>query len=221
MITVHHLDNSRSQRILWLLEELELPYEIKHYKRGSDMLAPAELRRIHPLGKSPVLTDGDVVVAESGNIIEYILDKYGNGRLRPPEGSPERLKYRFWTYYSDGQVMAPLIVSLIFKSIVDAKKPFFVQPIAKAIATQVHKTYVDPNMKSHLDYMESELTRNTWFAGAQFSAADIIMSFPLEASRSRADLDESRPHLIKYLETIHARPAYKRALERGGPYAYA
>jgi glutathione S-transferase len=217
MIVVHHLNNSRSQRVLWLLEELELPYEIQYYKRGKDKLAPPELKRVHPLGKSPVLVDGDVVVAESAAIMEYILDKYGAGRLRPLESSPERRKYTYWMFYAEGSAMPPLLLRLIFKELVDAKKPFFVQPIVRKIASTVNSLFIAPNLRTHLDFMESELATQSWFAGAQFSAADIMMSFPVEAARHRDTLVE-RPYLLKFLDTIHARPAYKKALERGGPY---
>lgn len=220
MIIVHHLNNSRSQRILWLLEELELPYEIKSYLRDADMKAPPELKHVHPLGKSPVITDGDRVVAESGAIIEYLLDTYGEGRLRPPAGSPEKLKYTYWMYYAESAPMPLLLLTLIFQKMVEAKKPFFVQPIVKALSKQVHKAFIDPNLRTHFDFMEKELAHQSWFAGAQFSAADIMMSFPLEAAKARAGLDSSRPHLIEFLEKIHARPAYQRAILRGGPYDY-
>lgn len=225
MIVVHHLNNSRSQRILWLLEELELPYEVRHYERGADMKAPAELRRVHALGKSPVIVDDDgagtkTVVAESAAIIDYILDKFGAGRLRPPEGSPELLKYKFWMYFAEGSAMPPLLLTLIFNTMVKAKKPFFIQPIVKALAAKVHASFIDPNVKSQFDYMEKELSEHSWFAGAQFSAADIMMSFPLEAGRSRGAVDANRPHLVKFLSEIHARPAYRRAIDRGGTYAY-
>ena len=221
MITVHHLNNSRSQRILWLLEEFEIPYEIVKYERGPDMLAPAELKRIHPLGKSPVIKDGDRVVAESGAIIEYLLDRYGQGRLRPADDSPERLRFTYWMYYAESAPMPLLLLTLIFKKMVETKKPFFIQPIVKALSKQVHKTFIDPNLKTHFDYMERELAAHSWFAGAQFSAADIMMSFPIEAARSRGVIDASRPQLMKYLDQIHARPAYQRAIARGGPYDYS
>jgi glutathione S-transferase len=216
-LIVHHLNNSRSQRVLWLLEELEIPYEIQHYKRLPSMLAPPELKRIHPLGKSPVITDNGVVVAESAAIIEYILDKYGEGRLRPLPGSPEYLQYRYWMYFAEGSAMSPLLMRLVFSKIVSEPKPFFIQPIVKKIASSVEALLIAPNVNAHLDFEEETLTNSSWFAGAQFSAADIMMSLPLEASRSRANLS-SRRHLVKFLEAIHARPAYKRALERGGPY---
>lgn len=222
MITVHHLNNSRSQRVLWLLEELGLPYEIKHYQRNAKtMLAPPELVQVHPLGKSPVITDGDVTVAESGAIIEYLVERYGNGRLVPPAGTPEKLRWRYWMHFAEGSAMPPLLMKLVFTTIERTKMPFFVKPIAKGISQRVQAMMVDPNLKRQLDFMEAELGKSTWFAGNEFSAADIQMSFPLEASAQRAGLDASRPKLMAFLKTIHARPAYKRALERGGPYSFA
>ncbi len=220
MIIVHHLNNSRSQRILWLLEELAIPYEVKKYQRDSDLRAPPELRRVHPLGKSPVITDGAKVIAESGAIIDYILDTYGDGRLRPQAGSPERLKYSYWMYYAESSPMPLILMTLIFQKMVDAKKPFFIQPIVKALANQVHKSYIDPNLKTHLDFMETELREHSWFTGAQFSAADVMMSFPIEAAKARGLLAEKYPQLLKFLSTIHERPAYQRAIAKGGQYDF-
>ena len=222
MITVHHLNDSRSQRVLWLLEELGLPYEIKHYQRDrATMLAPDALRQVHPLGKSPVITDGDVTVAESGAIIEYLLERYGNGRLVPPAGSPERLRWRYWLHFAEGSAMPPLLLKLVFTKIASTKMPFFAKPIARGISAKVLSTLVDPNLARQLDFMEAELGKSEWFAGAEFSAADIQMSFPVEAAAQRAGLDSKRPRLMAYLKRIHARPAYARALERGGPYSFA
>jgi len=222
MITVHHLNNSRSQRVLWLLEELGLPYEIKKYQRNAEtMLAPPELLQVHPLGKSPVITDGENTVAESGAIIEYLLERYGNGRLAPAAGSPERLRYRYWLHFAEGSAMSPLLLKLIFERIKVTKMPFFAKPVARGIANKVLGAMVDPNLKRQLDFMEAELGKSEWFAGAEFSAADIQMSFPVEASAQRAGLDASRPKLMAFLKRIHARPAYKKALERGGPYSFA
>ena len=222
MITVHHLNNSRSQRVLWLLEELGLPYEIRKYQRDAQtMLAPPELRAVHPLGKSPVITDGEATVAESGAIIEYLLDRYGEGRLRPAAGTPERLQFTYWLHFAEGTAMGPLLMKLVFNRILTSPMPFFAKPIAKGIARKVLGGFVDPNIKAQLDYMEAELGRSEWFAGAEFGAADIQMSFPLEAAAQRAGLDASRPKLAAFLKRIHARPAYQRALERGGPYDFA
>jgi len=222
MITVHHLNNSRSQRVLWLLEELGLPYEIKKYERDAKtMLAPASLRKVHPLGKSPVITDDGVTVAESGAIIEYLVERYGNGRLAPAIGTPERLRWRYWLHFAEGTAMSPLLLKLIFEKIPQSPMPFFVKPIARGICAKVLAMMVEPNLKRQLDFMEAELGRSDWFAGDEFSAADIQMSFPVEASAQRAGLDASRPGLMAFLKRIHARPAYRRALERGGPYDFA
>ena len=222
MITVHHLNNSRSQRILWLLEELGLPYEIKRYQRDAKtMLAPPELLKVHPLGKSPVITDDGVTVAESGAIIEYLLERYGAGRLEPEKGTPERLRFTYWLHFAEGSAMSPLLMKLVFDRIETSPMPFFAKPIARGISRKVKTAMIEPNLKRHLDHMERELTKSEWFAGDEFSAADIQMSFPVEASALRAGLDSSRPKLMTFLKKIHARPAFRRALERGGPYSFA
>ena len=222
MITVHHLNNSRSQRVLWLLEELGQPYDIEKYRRdATTMLAPPELRRVHPLGKSPVLTDDGQTIAETGAIVEYLLERYGQGRLVPAPGTPERLRWRYWLHFAEGSAMPRLLLKLIFERIKVAPMPFFAKPIAKLIANRVLSTMVDPELTRQLDFMEAELGRSEWFAGPEFSAADIQMSFPVEAAAQRAGLDASRPKLMAFLARIHARPAYRRALERGGPYSFA
>ena len=219
MITVHHLNNSRSQRILWLLEELGVPYEIKRYQRDpKTMLAPQELRAVHPLGKSPVITDGDVTLAESGAIIEYLAERYGQEHLLPPAGTPERLRCNYWLHYAEGSAMPPLLLKLVFRRVETAPAPFFVKPIAKSIAHKVMSSFVDPQLKLHLDYLEGELGKSEWFAGNEFSAADIQLSFPLEAFAARGGLDTSYPRLSAFLQCIHARPAYQRALQKGGEY---
>jgi glutathione S-transferase len=221
MIIVHHLNNSRSQRILWLLEELGLGYEIKKYQRDpKSMLAPPELRAIHPLGKSPVIQDGDTIVAESGAIIEYLVGRYGDGRLEPRAGTPERLRYTYFLHYAEGSAMPPLLLKLVFDRVERAPAPFFVRPIARAIARKVKDGFVLPQIRQHLAYLEGEIGSTGWFAGEAFSAADIQLSFPLEAAAARAGLDGQYPKLSAFLERIHARPAYRRALERGGPYDF-
>jgi glutathione S-transferase len=220
MIVVHHLNNSRSQRVLWLLEELGVPYEIKRYQRDAKtMLAPPELRAVHPLGKSPVIQDGAVTLAESGAILEYLAERHGNGRFTPAAGTPERLRYTYWMHFAEGSAMPPLLLKLVFDRIERAPMPFFAKPIARAIARRAKEGFVQPNIDRNLDYMESELAGREWFAGAEFSAADIQMSFPLEAAQARGGLDEHRPNLMRFLERSHARPAYRRAIERGGAYA--
>jgi glutathione S-transferase len=220
MIVVHHLNNSRSQRVLWLLEELGLKYEIKRYERDpKTMLAPASLRAVHPLGKSPVITDGDLTLAESGAIVEYLVEHYGEGRLSPISGTPAYLRYRYWLHYAEGSLMSPLLLKLVFDKIEKSPMPFFAKPIAKAISGKTKAAFITPQIATHLDYLEAELKQNTWFVSDIFSAADIQLSFPIEAAASRGGLDASRPHLMDYLTRIHARPAYKRALEQGGEYS--
>ncbi|WP_426286493.1 glutathione S-transferase [Luteibacter sp. E-22] len=219
MIVIHHLNNSRSQRVLWLLEELGLPYELVRYQRDpKTMLAPKELRAVHPLGKSPVMVDGDVTLAESGAIVEYLVGRYGGGRLKPAAGTPDALRYSYFLHYAEGSAMPPLLLKLVFIRMESAPVPFFAKPIARMLARGAQKAFVDPQIKLHLDYLEDEIGKTGWFAGTEFSAADIQMSFPLEAASSRAALDATRPGLHGFLERIHARPAYRRALERGGDY---
>ncbi len=221
MITVHHLNNSRSQRILWLLEELGLPYDIRFYERNPDtMRAPPELRAVHPLGRSPVITDGDIVVAETGAVIEYLLDSYAGARLRPVAGSPERRRFTYWLHFAEGSEMTPLLMRLVFDRLAASPMPFFARPIAKGITKKVRDSFVDPQIAAHLDFIDAELKRSEWFAGDEFSAADIQMSFPLEVSAMRAGLGEDRQKIKAFLARIHARPAYQRALARGGPYLY-
>lgn len=219
MIIVHHLNGSRSQRVLWLLEELELPYEIKKYDRNpKTLLAPPELKRVHPLGKSPVLTDGDYTVAESGAIIEYLVNKYGNGRLKPPAGSKEELKYIYWLHYAEGSAMFPLLLSLIFSRLPKQKVPFFIKPVLKIISKKFLSSYVYPQLKLHTEFMESELKKTSWFAGNDFTAADIQMSFPIVAAAARSNLISKDSKLSGFISRIHSRPAFIRAVEKGGPF---
>ena len=220
MITVHHLENSRSQRVLWLLEELGVRYEIRRYARDpKTMYAPPELQRVHPLGKSPVVTDGDVTVAESGAIVEYLLDTYDTKvRLRPPPGTPERRRFTYWLHFAEGSAMPPLLMKLVFDKVRRAPVPFFVRPVTRGIADKVMASFVTPNLERMYAFMEGELRERPWFAGSAFSAADVQMSFPLEAAAHRGGLDARHLRLLDWLERIHARAAYRRALERGGPY---
>jgi glutathione S-transferase len=207
MITVHHLENSRSQRVLWMLEELGLPYEIKRYERNkTTMLAPPELKAVHPLGKSPVIEHDGRVIAETGAIAEYLVE-LADGRLGAPPHRDAALRYRFFLHYAEGSMMPPLLLKLVLSRI-----PLFGKRITKRI---------QPMIDVHLDYVESELAQRPWFAGDAMTAADIMMSFPLEAARARAGLDASRPRTIAWLDKVHARPAYQTALKKGGPYAYA
>ncbi|MCF8708755.1 glutathione S-transferase family protein [Rhizorhapis sp. SPR117] len=205
-IIVHHLENSRSQRILWLLEELEMPYEVKRYERDPTMRAPPGLRDVHPLGRSPVIEDGKLVLAETGAIVEYLLEK-GDGRLGPPPHRNNVLRYRQFIHYAEGSMMPPLLAMLVVGRLGVLGKP----------ARKPLKVMLD----EHLDWLESELAEHSFFAGDSFTAADIMMSFPLEVCRARAGLDASRPKLMAWLRRMHARPAYKAALKAGGPYAYA
>jgi len=216
MIIVHHLNNSRSQRILWALEELGLDYEVKHYKREPSMLAPASLRAVHPLGKSPVITDGDKTLAESGAILEYLCDTYGEGKLRPAQGTPEHLRYRYFLHYAEGTLMPLLFMKLVFGRL-PTRVPWFMKPVAKAIAAGADKSLLNPQLGTAFMFLEMELAQREWFAGPEFSAADIQMSFPLEASAARSPLFKQLPKLSAFVARIQARPAYQRALAKGGP----
>jgi glutathione S-transferase len=207
MIRVHHLNNSRSQRVLWLLEELGVPYEVVRYQRNkATMLAPEELKRVHPLGKSPVIEDDGRKLAETGLIVEYLVDRYG-AELARPRDSDLYWRYKYWLHYAEGSAMPPLLVKLYADRL-----GLLALPIRRVVQSQ---------LKVHLDYLEAELGAALWFLGERFSAADIMLSFPVEAAKSRAGLDETRPNLLGFLQRIHARPAYRRALEKGGPYRFA
>lgn len=220
MIRVHHLNNSRSQRILWLLEELGLPYEVVRYQRDANtMLAPPELRAVHPLGKSPVITDDNITVAESGAIIEYLVERYGEGRLQPALGTPERLRYTYWLHFAEGSAMPPLLLKLVFSFLPKSPAlPALLRPLVRKVSEGAQKSFIDPQILQQLNYFEAELGRHEWFAGDSFSAADIQMSFPLEAAAARGGLDKKWPKVSAFLQKIHDRPAYQRALEQGGPY---
>lgn len=221
MITVHHLENSRSQRILWLMEELGVDYDIKHYKRDPEtMLAPDSLRRVHPLGKSPVIVDGDLTVAESGAIIEYLVDQYDVDGAFRPKSKRGLVQYRYWLHFAEGSLMPMLLMKLVFDRLNQPPMPLPVRPLAGLIAGGVKAKFVNPRVTQLLDFVETELGKSRWFAGSKFSAADVQMSFPLEAAAERAE-GEARPNIEAFLKRIHAREAFRRALERGGPYAYA
>ena len=217
MIVVHHLNNSRSQRILWMLEELGLDYEIKRYEREPSMMAPASLRAVHPLGKSPVISDGDKTLAESGAILEYLSLTYGGGRFTPAAGTPEWLRYTYFMHYAEGSLMPLLFMKLVFGRL-PTRVPIFMRPVARAIASGADKTLLGPQISNHFAFLEGELSQRDWFAGNEFTTADIQMSFPIEATAARAGLGERMPKLQAYLDRIHARPAYKRALEKGGAF---
>jgi len=218
VITVHHLNNSRSQRVLWLLEELEVPYELVKYERDpKTLLAPKSLQLIHPLGKSPVITDGDHVIAESANILEYLVEVYGKGRLVPPAGTPAYRHYRYFMHYAEGSLMPFLLLQLIFAKVKQAKVPFFVKPIARKIADTVSASFVTPNVMRHVAFLGEHLAKHAWFAGDELTAADIQMSYPVEAIVARAGKLEVPPKLKEFVQRIQARPAYQRAVAKGGP----
>ena len=206
-LIVHHLENSRSQRVLWLLEELGISYEVRRYERNrKTMLAPPELKRVHPMGKSPVIEDEGMVVAETGAIVDYLVAKAG-GRLGPPSEADAANRYRFYQHYAEGSVMPWLLVMLVIRRL--------------GLFGRLAKPTVQKMLDQHFDFLEGELESRDWFAGNEFTAADVMMSFPLETARDRAGLGPSRPRLIGWLDRIHSRPAYQAALARGGPYAYA
>lgn len=218
MLRVHHLENSRSQRILWLLEELGVDYEIERYGRDKQTsLAPPELQEIHPLGKAPVIEDDGLVVAESGAIVEYLVGKYDDGTLLPAEGTPERLAYTYWLHYAEGSLMPLLLLSLVMTRI-ETQAPLLVRPITRQIARKVRDGYLDANLQRHLGFMESTLEQSAWFCGEHMTAADCQMSFAIEAAEVRTDLRKDYPRLAGFLERIRARPGYKSALDRGGHY---
>jgi len=219
MITVHHLNNSRSQRVLWLLEELELPYEIVKYERDPQtLLAPSSLQDIHPLGKSPVIVDGDATLAESGAILEHLVEAHGAGRFAPAAGTPAHRHYRYFMHYAEGSLMPFLLLRLIFQRVRAAKMPFFARPIARKIADKVSGDFVDPNLRRHLAFLGAHLEQHRWFAGDELTAADIQMSYPVEAAVARAGDLELSPRLAEFVARCKERPAFQRALARGGPY---
>ena len=228
MLTLHHLETSRSHRILWLLEELGVPYELRRYQRDpATRLAPPELKKIHPLGKSPVLTDGELVVAESGAILEYLAECYGAqapaelAHLEPARGTPTHRQCRFWMHYSEGSLRNWLVMQLVFGSIPRQPMPFFVRPVARALCAGVQQKLIQPNVQAALAFMENHLAQHRWFAGEHLSLADFQMSFAVEAALARGTAASAWPHLQAYLQRIQARPAYQRALEKGGPVLMA
>ena len=228
MLTLHHLETSRSHRILWLLEELGVPYELRRYQRDpATRLAPPELKKIHPLGKSPVLTDGELVVAESGAILEYLAECYGAqapaelAHLEPARGTPAHRQCRFWMHYAEGSLMNWLVMQLVFGSIPRQPMPFFVRPVARALCAGVQQKLIQPNVQTALAFMENHLAQHRWFAGEHLSLADFQMSFAVEAALARGNTASAWPHLQAYLQRIQARPAYQRAREKGGPVLMA
>jgi glutathione S-transferase len=223
MLTLHYLENSRAQRILWLLEELGVDYQVKHYYRDKvTMLAPKELKDIHPLGKSPVITDTDtdICIAESSAIVQYLIEKYADGKLMPTKESNDYLKYRELMHYAEGTIMPFLVFTLIFNKIKEAPMPFFIKPIANMIANKTLESFVTPNVSNNLDYLEGLLTHKEWFVGDSMSGADIMLSCPLEAAAVRSKLRITHPNLKSFLDRIHDLPSYKKALDKGLPYNF-
>lgn len=222
MTVVHHLADSRSQRLLWLLEELGLPYEVRRYERNrASLLAPPELKALHPLGKAPLLEDRGQVLAETGAIMEYLVDTYDpDGTLHPLAGSPSLTPYRYWMHYAEGSAMPPLLLKLVFSQL-PVRAPALLRPLVRAISAKADRGFIDPQIRTHFTFIENSLEQHGWFAGPTFSAADIMMSFPLEAAAARGLDAATHSNIIRFLRDIHARPAYRRALERGGDYAYA
>ncbi|WP_061936740.1 glutathione S-transferase family protein [Aureimonas sp. AU22] len=219
MIVIHHLNNSRSQRVLWLLEELGVPYEVRRYERLKTLAAPPELKAVHPLGKSPVLTDGALTLAETGAIVTYIAQTYGGGRFQPREDSADWWRMQHFLHHAEGSAMPPLFMKLVFASI-PSQAPALIRPVARALMKGVDAQFLKPRLADLLDYWDTALAATGWFAGPEPTLADVMMSFPLEAAGSRVGFDDRR-HLPAFVERIHARPAYRQALQRGGPYAYA
>jgi glutathione S-transferase len=219
MVVVHHLENSRSQRILWLLEELGIEYQVKRYDRNKKTnLAPPELFEIHPLGKSPVITDNDLVIAETGAIVEYLIDCYGEGHFKPESGTQAFLRYRYWIHAAEGTFMPFFVMKLVLGMLTGPAVPFFIRPISKKLVGGIHKRFLGPNIKNNLAYMESVLADSEWFAGSELTGADFMMVFVAEAGRARGGVAANYPHIVAWLDKVHAREGYQRALERGGPY---
>ena len=219
MITLHHLENSRSQRVLWMLEELGVDYRIQRYARDpKSSLAPPELRAVHPLGKSPVITDGERTLAESGAIIDYLAERYGDGCLRPDPGTDAFLEYRSWLHYAEGSAMPMLLLRLVFSRVAAAPAPFFVRPVIRKLVDKVDAGFISPQLRLHFDYVNAQLEQREWFAGDRFSGADVQMSFPLEGALARGGGGDRWPAIVAFVERIRARPAWQRALEAGGAY---
>lgn len=226
MLTLHYLESSRAHRILWLLEELQIPYEIVRYRRNkSSQLAPPELKAIHPLGKSPIITDGDITVAESGAILEYLAEKYGHlgqedlTHLIPSIGSEEHRQCRYWMHYAEGSLMNWLVMKLVFVTIPKQPMPFFVRPIARQLCASVQEKLIDPNLATALSFLENHLATHSWFAGDNLTLADFQMSFAVEAllARRKKDIATQLPNLYAYRSKLMQRPAYQRAIDIGGP----
>lgn len=217
MLTVHHLNQSRSQRVLWALEELQLPYQVVSYQLGKDMLAPAELKSVHPLGKSPVVEDNGHILAESGAILEYLQETYDSARRLKPESVEDKLQYRFWLHYAEGSLMPLLLMKLVFASLGKPPVPFGMRTLGNALGKGVQKAWLNRQLETHARFIEAHLSRQRWFAGAELSMADIQMSFPAMALLARGGVDDL-PHLTQWVQRVEQRPAWQKAIERGGPF---
>ena len=221
MIRVHHLADSRSQRILWLLEELGADYEVVRYERDpKTMLAPPALKQVHPLGKSPVLEADGLKVAESGAIVEYLVERHGEGRLKPSPRDAAYVQYLTWSHHAEASLQPLLLMALLFR-VMPERAPALSRPLVKKVCGTAMDSFVGPRLKEQLDHIETHLAARAWFAGDALTGADVMMIFPLEAAVARASGMDAYPAISAYVAKVHARDAYKRSLERGGPYAYA
>ncbi len=224
MITLHHLNNSRSQRILWILEELKLDYVIEFHQRDKKTyLAPESLKAVHALGKSPVISDDKtgIILAESGAIIEYLVQTYGQ-HLMPEQGSSAYWQYLYWLHFSEGSLMPPMVMNLVLSKMKTSPMPFFIKPIAKMIADKIIERFSGPNIKTSLEFIEKHLSQHAYFCGEQLTGADIQMSFPLEASAASGVIHAGNyPNTLAYVKRLQALPAYQAALAKGGDYDYA
>ena len=218
MITLHHLENSRSIRILWLLEELGVEYQLEHFRRDRDSdLAKNDFKKLHRLGKAPILTDGDLVLIESAAIIEYLIDTYANGRFKPHVATPERISYNYWMHAAEGSAMNLATVSLVLNRM-DSRVPFIIKPILKMVTKKVRESYIKPGMANFIDYIEEQLSQSSWFAGKEFSGADIQMGFVMTVLQARGGLDDKYPNAMRWLEQMAERPAFQAAMEKNGDF---
>jgi glutathione S-transferase len=207
MLTLYHLNDSRSQRILWLLEELAVPYEMKRYQRDAQTrLAPPELKAVHPLGKSPIITDGEIRIAESGAIVDYVIRRYGKGAMMPAIGSTEYEAYNEWLHYSEGSAMLPLMLNLYVGRLKEAGSPLHPR--------------IDSEIANHLGYVDGALKGREFFVGNALTGADIQMSFVGDMAKVFDKLGPY-PNLSAWLSRMHARPAFQRSVEKGGAYRFA
>lgn len=217
MLTVHHLNQSRSQRVLWALEELGVPYQIVRYQREKTMLAPESLKKVHPLGKSPVIEDNGLIIAESGAILEYLQETYDNQQRFKPQETKQKLDYRFWLHYAEGSLMPLLLMKLVISRLGKPPVPFGVRSIGKVLANGIEKTFLNRQLETHARFMETELAQKSGFAGDHISMADFQMSFPVFALLARGGID-NLPNLRAWKKRVEMRPAWQRAIVQGGPF---